>query len=261
MGLRTQGCNTAAGLFMAVTNQVTGEGGIVTPKQSRGTPQHRAFTHTQESCSQPALGSRLTLLVLAILLLAASATAMAQFSSGLQGSVQDASGVDIPSASVTLNNVDTGVSQTANADSGGVYRFASLVPGKYLVAATVSGFNASKTEFTLSTNETRNVPIILTVGAVSSAVSVTTQQPLLDTSDSRNQLTIDTKALDNLPLAARNPLALITLAPGVTGLGTGNPTNFSHGNSVDASANGRGSNGNLYVVDGLDVTCRIRPGV
>ena len=72
---------------------------------------------------------------------------------------------------------------------------------------------------------------------------------------------MNTAAFEQLPLAARNPLALITLAPGVTGLGSGTATNFNPENSVDASANGRGANANQYVVDGLDVTSSIRPGV
>jgi len=191
----------------------------------------------------------------------ASATCQAQFSGSLQGTVEDSTGAAVPSAVVTLTNVDTNVTQNATADDYGVYRFASLAPGSYQVSATAQGFAGSKTAFTLRTNEIRNVPIVLSVGQITSTVQVTTQQPLLDTADSRNQLTIDKAALDNLPLAARNPLALITLAPGVTGLGVGSATNFNPENWVDASANGRGANGNLYVVDGLDVTSSIRPGV
>ena len=137
----------------------------------------------------------------------------------------------------------------------------SLAPGNYQVVVTAPGFSSSKTAFILSTAETRDVPLRLSVGSVSSQVEVTAQQPLLDTSDSRNQLTLDTAAFEQLPLAARNPLALITLAPGVTGLGSGTATNVNPENSVDASANGRGANANQYIVDGLDVTSSIRPGV
>jgi hypothetical protein len=60
---------------------------------------------------------------------------------------------------------------------------------------------------------------------------------------------------------------VITVAPGVTGRGgqaspgTNNSTNFAPENWVDASANGRGANGNQYVVDSMDVTSSIRPGV
>lgn len=206
------------------------------------------------------LAKRMAGIVFCMFLLS-SAACWAQFSGSLQGAVQDPTGAAIPSAVVTLTNVDTSVSQTAIADASGVYRFASLAPGNYQISATAPGFSGSKTALVLSTNETRNVPIELSVGKITSTVQVTTQQPLLDTSDSRNQLTLNTAALDNLPLAARNPLSLVTLAPGVTGLGIGGATNFQPENWVDASANGRGANGNQYIVDGLDVTSSIRPGV
>ena len=196
-----------------------------------------------------------------MLLLANGSTARAQFTGGVQGTVQDGSGGSIASATLTLTNVDTKVSQTATSNNSGVYRFSSLAPGSYQVTAVATGFSSTNSTFTLSANETRDVPVTLTVGSVTTQVQVTSQQPLLDTSDTRNQLTLDTAALEQLPLAARNPLALITLAPGVTGLGAGTSTNFNPENSVDASANGRGQNGNQYIVDGLDVTSSIRPGV
>ena len=199
--------------------------------------------------------------VLLALFLTATMPARAQFTGGVQGTVEDNSGSAVPSATVTLTNVDNKVAQTAVSNDSGVYRFASLAPGNYQVYAAAPGFSSSKNTFTISANETRNVPVTLAVGAVTTQVEVSTQQPLLDTSDSRNQLTLNTAALQDLPLAARNPLALITLAPGVTGLGAGSATNFNPENFVDASANGRGQNGNQYIVDGLDVTSSIRPGI
>lgn len=202
---------------------------------------------------------RAFLLVFALLITALSAHA--QFSGSVQGTVQDPSGGAVPGAPVTLSNVETSVTQTTTADTSGIFRFASLAPGSYQITVSATGFAAAKTTFGLSTNEVRNVPVTLTVGSVSTQVEVSTQQPLLDTSDTRNQLTLDTAAFEQLPLAARNPLALITLAPGVTGLGAGGATNFNPENFVDASANGRGQNGNQYIVDGLDVTSSIRPGI
>jgi hypothetical protein len=187
--------------------------------------------------------------------------APAQFNSSLQGTVQDSSGAVVANADVVLMNTETRVSQSTKADASGTYRFASLAPGNYTVTGTAQGFSGETVALVLTTGQDGNVSIKLGVGQVASKVEVTAQAPLLDTSDSRNQLTIDRAALATLPLAARNPLALITLTPGVTGLGASSETNFNPENSVDASANGRGANGNLYVVDGLDVTSSIRPGV
>ncbi|GGH11387.1 hypothetical protein GCM10011586_30040 [Silvibacterium dinghuense] len=186
---------------------------------------------------------------------------MAQFTAGVQGSVQDTSGASIPAAKVTIVNDDTKIAQSTTSDSAGVFRFASLGPGNYTVSAVVKGFSNASTAIVLTAAETRNVALTLAIGQVNTSVTVTTQAPLLDTADSRNQQTLDQTALENLPLASRNPTALITLTPGVTGLGASTATNFNPENYVDASANGRGQNGNMYIVDGLDVTSSIRPGV
>ncbi len=79
---------------------------------------------------------------------------------------------------------------------------------------------------------------------------------------------LSTQTLSALPLAGRSMISLVTLAPGVTGTGitsNGSPgsgrDNFSTETQVDASANGQGAVGNMYIVDGLDVSSSIRPGV
>jgi Carboxypeptidase regulatory-like domain len=196
-----------------------------------------------------------------LLSLMTTATCFAQFSGGVQGTLEDTSNAAIPKAIVILTNSDTNVSQQATTDDAGVYRFVSLAPGPYVLSTSVTGFATAKISFILTAAETRNVPIKLTIGQAATTVDVSSRAPLLDTSDSRNEQTLDTEALESLPLAARNPTALIGLTPGVTGLGTGGSTNFNPENYIDASANGRGQNGNQYIVDGLDVTSSIRPGV
>ena len=105
-------------------------------------------------------------------------------------------------------------------------------------------------------------------GGEKQTIEVTSQAPLLDTADTRLEETLSTQTLSALPLAGRNMISLVTLAPGVTGLGVtsnGSPgsgrDNYSTETQVDASANGQGAVGNMYVVDGLDVTSSIRAGV
>ncbi|HET6205170.1 MAG TPA: carboxypeptidase regulatory-like domain-containing protein, partial [Terracidiphilus sp.] len=202
-----------------------------------------------------------------LLLLLATVPCLAQFTGGVQGNVQDQKGSAVPNATIELTNVDNGVKQTAVTNASGLYRFSSIAPGNYTVSTTVQGFSPIAVSFNLATAQTRDVPLNLEIGRVSSTVTVTGQAPLLDTSDSRMEQTLDTTALESLPLAGRNPTNVIIVAPGVTGRGgqaspgTNNSTNFAPENWVDASANGRGANGNQYVVDGMDVTSSIRPGV
>jgi hypothetical protein len=200
------------------------------------------------------------LIPLVLATLCCAAPVFAQFSASVQGTVLDPRGNVVSGATIVLVNTDTNVTQTKTSDPSGSYRFVSLAPGHYQVSASASGFATSKVGFVLNTAENRDVPIALSVGEVASTVSVSAESPLLDTSDSRDQLTIDTQAVQSLPLAARNPTSLIGLAPGVTGLGSSGYTNFFTENA-DYSANGRGTNGNQYVLDGLDINIDVNPGV
>src|SRR5437667_1895855 len=192
----------------------------------------------------------------------------AQFTSNVQGVVQDPSGAVVPKATVTIVNTGTQLTKTATTDDGGNYRFLSLAPGAYKVTVEASGYAKSASDVTLLTEQNLNVPITLKVGAITEAVTVTSQSPVVDTADSRNQLTLENQAVAQLPVVGRNLVTLVTLAPGVSGLGTsasGSPAsgvdNFSTETQVDASANGQGQNNNQYVIDGLDVTSGIRQGV
>ena len=192
----------------------------------------------------------------------------AQFSGTISGVVVDPSGAMLPGATVSLRNTATGQQRNAVSSDAGVYQFVSLAPGSYELSATMSGFSASRTTVTLQTNQTLNVPINLAVGSANQIVDVTSRAPLLDTADTRLQETLTTDTLSSLPLAGRSMISLVTLAPGVTGTGitsNGSPgsgrDNFSTETQVDASANGQGAVGNMYIVDGLDVSSSIRPGV
>jgi len=207
-------------------------------------------------------------------LLVYSVASFGQFTGNIQGVVVDPTGAAIPHASLTLTNNATQVSASATSDASGNYRFLSLAPGSYKVTAEAPGFAKSETEVTLLTEQNLSVPITLKVGAASQAVTVTTEAPVVDTTDSRNQLTLENSGVAELPVAGRNLVTLTTLAPGVSGLGTmgggqpgkaGTPgsgvDNYSTETQVDASANGQGQMSNMYVIDGLDITSGIRQGV
>ncbi len=198
----------------------------------------------------------------------------AQFTGNIEGTVQDPSGAAVPQAKVVLVNQANQISATTTSDSSGNYRFLSLAPGVYKVTAEAAGFGKSEANAILQTNQTLNVPIGLKVGAATEAVTVTSEAPLVNTSETRNQLTLGNQSLSSLPLAGRNFISLVTLAPGVSGLGTmgggqpggsGTPgsgvDNYSTETAVDVSANGQGTVSNQFIIDGLNVTSGIRQGV
>ena len=194
--------------------------------------------------------------------------AVAQFTASIQGEVKDQSGAGVAKASIQIVNTATGVTAVATTDDAGNYRFVSLAPGRYKITVQAAGFAKSEADVTLLTEQNLNVPLSLKVGSISESVVVTTEAPVVDTADSRTQMTIENQAVAQLPIIGRNLVTLVTMAPGVSGLGTstsGSPAsgvdNYSTEEQVDASANGQGQNNNQYVVDGLDVTSGIRQGV
>jgi len=207
----------------------------------------------------------LTLLVTFPLLAVVS---WAQFTGEIEGTLQDPSGAAIAQAKILLLNTATQVSATTTSDAGGNFRFLSLAPGSYTVTAEAAGFRKAEATVTLQTNQTLNLPISLQVGAITEAMIVTAEAPLVNTAETRTQLTLETPALSSLPLAGRSFTSLVTLAPGVSGLGVvggGTPgsgvDNYSTETQVDVSANGQGTVANNFIVDGLNVTSAIRQGV
>jgi hypothetical protein len=194
--------------------------------------------------------------------------AYAQFSSNVTGVVADTSGGVVPGVTIVLTDRNTQVTTTTTSGTQGEYRFVSLAPGSYDITASARGFATHKVTVQLITDQVLNVPFTLGVSAQSQSVVVTDQAPVLDTADSRTQLTISSQEMDSLPLAGRNVLGLLTIAPGVTGLGLdstpGNGQtndNYASETQVSASANGRSSVGNMFVLDGLDITSDVTPGV
>ena len=210
-------------------------------------------------------------LVVTFLILAGSA--WAQFSGNIQGIVTDPSGAAVAQATVSLENLGTHTTAAATTDAGGGYRFLSLAPGTYKVIVEAKGFSRTETQVTLETGQNLNVPIGVKVGAATESITVTAENPLINTAETRNQQTLETQELSTLPLGGRNMLSLISVAPGVSGLGlaggpgvaSGTPgsgvDNFSTETAVDVSANGQGTVANMWIIDGLDVTSGIRQGV
>ena len=217
----------------------------------------------------------LWILLVILTLTALSPLAHAQFSSSVLGTVTDPAGAAVAGANISIVSQDTGVAVTQKTDASGNFRFTSLAPGPYRLGVVAQGFTSSDTPLTLTTNETKDLPVKLAIGGTQQSVVVTDQAPALDTADSRLQLTLQSKEIHAIPLPGDNFMGLTALAPGVEGLGvtvgtnpTANssglpsqvPDNFATELPVDASANGRSILSNMFIVDGLDVTSNITGG-
>src|ERR1700722_12481750 len=101
----------------------------------------------------------LVILALAVL----SPGANAQFSSSVLGTVTDPAGAAIAGANVSIVSQDTGVSVAQKTDANGSFRFTTLAPGPYRLQVVAQGFSVSDIPLTLTTNETKDLPVKLAI--------------------------------------------------------------------------------------------------
>src|SRR5882724_8093106 len=91
--------------------------------------------------------------------------AVAQYNSGLEGTVLDPSGSSVPDVQVAVTNQDTGVVQTTAADSQGLFRLQQLPAGLYRVEIRAMGFVVWKlNDIRVEGNQTRTIYPKLVVG-------------------------------------------------------------------------------------------------
>ncbi|HEX3878885.1 MAG TPA: TonB-dependent receptor [Bryobacteraceae bacterium] len=203
-------------------------------------------------------------IILPVLSLLLQTPALAQFNGSVRGVVTDPSDAPVPNANVTLKNVNTDISSSTKSDGNGEYVFTSLAPGEYSIEVTAAGFHPFKLSATVQTSQTLDAPIKLALPSASQTVEVSGAAPILDTADNRVQTTLTNSDLTALPLQGRTLFGMMGVAPGVTGTGNlsgGIPDNFQVEITNNYSANGRPFDANLYIVDGLDITSSVRPGV
>jgi hypothetical protein len=191
----------------------------------------------------------------------------AQFSSNVQGTITDATGAVVPNVSITLHNTNTGVDLKGTTNETGYYRFTAVAPGDYAVIASQAGFKTESISVTVTPDETRGVDVTLTPAAAGTTnVIVSDVAPAMNMDETRVETTLPAEEITKLPLANHDVQELIALTPGVTGFQNESPSN-GYGSSIFAgsfgppySANGAGSNSNLYLIDDLPVGDDITQG-
>jgi Carboxypeptidase regulatory-like domain/TonB-dependent Receptor Plug Domain len=176
----------------------------------------------------------------------------AQFESGtVLGTVRDTSGSSIPNATVTLENIRTGVTYTAKTDHNGDYSFVNERLGAYRVQVEATGFKtATASVFDLQVDARQRVDLTLEVGQTSQNVTVSDAAELLETDTSSRGQVIHPQQIVELPLNGRSYADLTLLVPGVAKSALENQTDSSREGSFNV--NGLRSEYNNFLLDGVD---------
>lgn len=144
--------------------------------------------------------------VLFSLLLCASAAWTQSTFGSIVGTVVDPSGAAVAGASVTAQEINTGIATSAISGKEGFYEFLNLKPGQYAIAAAKAGFAGSDTaQIALEARQTVRSDLALGLEGVKQSVTVREVAPAIDTEDGT---IVDSKNFDQITQLPLNFRAL-----------------------------------------------------
>jgi hypothetical protein len=186
-------------------------------------------------------------LALVLMLLTCGVSAFGQtYRGGIHGTVTDASGAAVPSATVTAVETSTNFAYKTVASSTGEFDFSSLPLGTYTVTIAAPSFSTEKYDkVTIEAGVTYTLPAKLSASNVTQTVEVTAAQLTLDTSTDTQGTVLPSVVVQNLPNSGRDFTQMLAQTPGFAGFSTG-------GGAGAASVNGMRSNSVNWQIDGTD---------
>jgi len=172
----------------------------------------------------------------------------------LGGRVTDQSGAVVPGASVIVQSLTTGVSQSGETNHAGLYRFPVLMPGTYSVMASRKGFRDVQVLVRVLVGNTTSQAIKLQVGASADTVKVSGTTPLLRPEEASASTVIERFLIEELPLNGRKYTDFMVLTPNTSYDGDTGLVSLAgqQGGEDSGYANGNGSN--AFTVDGSNAT-------
>jgi len=195
---------------------------------------------------------------LALILVSGLATpAWTQYTTArLSGIVTDSQAM-VAGATVTVQDLATGYTQTATSTTAGQYLFPSLPVGTYQITVSMPGYAGYVQKgIVLSVGQATTQNVSLKVGMVQQVVVVNANSSLVTTDSATVGQLIDQREISQLPLNGRDVQQLVFLAPGTTNV----TANYCAANCEGgvfpseqyAKVNGGGANGVNYLLDGVD---------
>jgi len=182
-------------------------------------------------------------------IIAASPAAFSQALSSLSGTVTDPTGAAMANASVTVEDINRGLTRISISDEAGRYAFPQIPPGKYKLLAKTTGFNdvvIESVELQVNSPATINIEM-KQVSGVAETVTVSAQVSQVNATDASLGNAIGTKEVLQLPMYLRNVVGLLTFQPGVTSFNT------NRADERNGSVNGGRSDQANVTLDGIDV--------
>jgi hypothetical protein len=163
--------------------------------------------------------------------------------SRVSGTVEDSSKSPLPGVTVEAVNTETGLKQMEVTDANGFYRILNLPTGTYRISATLDGFATATAESVrLLIGSTPTVNFTLQSARISETITVTSEAPTVEVTNTQISTTIQSEQLKNLPTPGTDFRQLVLLTP---------ETRFDSERGNISISGQRGINTNV-TVDGVD---------
>ena len=202
-------------------------------------------------------GTSRSLLGLLLLGMLSIPFARAQDNATINGTVTDPTGALVPNASVTLTNQATDQIRSGVSNDSGIYRFANVGVGNYMLTVSAPGFiRYTKAGIVVNVAQTLEENVALKIGSQSQTVTV--QADALQVQTESNELSdlISGEQVTQIATNGRNVANLATLSPGVSSTVADFNTVNANTTSNSISFNGTRPSHNVYLLDGAETNDR-----
>src|SRR4051794_21933578 len=177
----------------------------------------------------------------------------AQVSAAISGKVEDASGLPVKGATVTVKSLETGATRTVTSDADGNYRAMPLPLGLQELKAERPGFKAAVRDgVKLDVGQDAVINFRLEVGELAQLVTVTEEAPVVNTTTSSVSGVVNERQIKELPLNGRSFDNLITLNPGAINYSALKSPNTSTSNGNTFAVAGRRPTDNIFLLNGVE---------
>jgi len=180
----------------------------------------------------------------------------AQVAASVTGVITDTSGARVPSAAITVKNVETGAIRGTLSDDAGRYQVLALPVGEYEIRVSKTGFHEQlRTGMHLVVGQEAAVDLTLRVGEVKEQVSVEGEAPIVNATTRDVSGLVGERQVKELPLNGRSYDLLLQLNPGIVNFTSQKTGGTGISNSTTANnfaVSGNRPQQNIFLLNGVE---------
>ncbi|NNE99679.1 MAG: carboxypeptidase regulatory-like domain-containing protein [Pyrinomonadaceae bacterium] len=183
----------------------------------------------------------------------AAQSVLAQANGSLGGSVLDPTGAVVQGVTVTIRNEGTSLTRTTTTNGEGRWKATVLPVGKYSVTFEKEGFKKSISEnIEVEASVPHSFATTLEVGGIENVVTITSDQPLVQSESAAISRQITGEEVTKLPTSTRSFTGLLSSEAGVSS--ELSPVGVNGNGNISPSVNGTRTTSTSLFFNGIDAT-------